>query len=228
MKIKVSIFLILFFTQSIFAAQEFQWARVKFDTKRDIIDKWDIDLQFDLDFLRAVQEMTTLKVDIKVNTVSFENLDEVTKYPLVFIHGEGEPNFSEKEVKNMREYMLRGGFIFADDCVYQKKGDYFFKGMREVLETRVFPEKKLELLPITHEIYHCHFEFPEGLPYIQGVNHGGWGLSDEKGRLMVFLCSTDLHCGWGKDKEGKKWFGEKKFIEACKMGINIIIYALTH
>ena len=133
-------------------------------------------------------------------------------------------NFSDKEIKNMREYLLRGGLLWGDDCVFEK-GDFFFKGMKEELETRVFPGKKMVLLPITHPIYHTQYEFPEGLPYFQGINHGGWCLSDDKGRLMVFLGATDVHCGWSKKD---KWFGEAKMIEAYKFGINVIMYALTN
>ena len=221
----IVLFVVLLFAQNVFSGQEFHWARVKFDTKREIKDKWDINLDYDLDFLNAVNEMTTLKAEVKVNAVSFDNLTEATKYPMVFIHTEGEPKLSDKEVKNLREYMLRGGLLWVDDCVLDKTGDYFFKGMKEELETRIFPGKKLELLPITHEIYHTQYEFPEGLPYFQGVNHGGGGLSDDKGRLMVFLCATDVHCGWSKKD---KYFGEKKLLDAYKMGINIIMYALTH
>jgi len=224
MQVKIFFLLMLFISQNVFSGQEFQWVRVKFDTKREIKDKWDINLNYDRDFLNAVSEMTTLKVEVKVNTVSFNNLEEVTKYPMVFIHTEGEPKLSEKEVRNMREYLERGGLLWADDCVFEK-GDYFFKGMKEELETRIFPGKKMELLPITHEIYHTQYEFPEGLPYFQGVNHGGWGLSDDKGRLMVFLTATDVHCGWAKKE---MFFGEAKLLEAYKMGINIIMYALTH
>jgi len=57
------------------------------------------------------------------------------------------------------------------------------------------------------------------------LNHGARGLF-VRDRLAVFLSSTDLHCGWC-DRHGTTW-GLVGYRQAIQMGINIVMYALTH
>ena len=209
--------------------EKFKWVRIRFLGTGIGVggqkDSWDHSLDFDLEFLQQLEKNSTVKPEFKVNIASLEKLEEITKYPILFMHAETEARFNDAEVKNMREYCLSGGVIWADDCVLLGKGDYFFKSFVRVIENKVFPGKKMQLLPPEHEIFHCHFDMPKGLPFCQGVPHGAWGLHDDKGRLMVIAMGTDLHCGWSfKDL----WFGEKRTQEAHQMGINIVIYALTH
>ena len=82
-----------------------------------------------------------------------------------------------------------------------------------------------EKLPLDHEIYHCLFDLPKGLPFMQGELSGGWSFSDDKGRILMFLSPHDIHCGWFSEQN---WFGRKKTQEAFEMGANIVIYAMTH
>ena len=58
-----------------------------------------------------------------------------------------------------------------------------------------------------------------------GQNHGARGVFIGD-RLAVFLGSTDLHCGWC-DSHGVEW-GIEGYRKAIQMGINIILYAMTH
>ena len=228
-KILILIFLMFFISQG-FCEDKFKWARVKFlGTSIGIggqKDNWDVDLDFDLKFLMELSQATTVKPEIKVYTPTLEKLEEITKYPILFMHAETITKYLDIEIKNMREYCLRGGFIWQDDCVLKGSGDYFFRSFKKVVEEKVFPGKKMVQLQPTHEIFHCHFDMPEGLPYCQGPANGAWGLSDDKGRLMILSMSTDLHCGW-KDEGGGYW-GPEKTREAYRMGINIVVYALTH
>jgi hypothetical protein len=66
---------------------------------------------------------------------------------------------------------------------------------------------------------------------MQGVDHGGWALF-LNGRIAIFLTPTDIHCGWASCrnivKNGSSWFSKKNSYDAIKMGINIIVYAMTH
>lgn len=207
--------------------EKFQWVRVKYMVL-GANDSWDSDLNFDMLFLKELEKYTTVKPEDKVNTATLEKIEELTKFPILYMHSESGINFNEIEVKNMKEYCLRGGFIWADDCVLDKSNpDVFFKQFVKTVETKVFPGKKMELLPMDHEIYHCHFDLPKGLPYIhtKGTTQGALGLSDEKGRLMMLATPTDIHCGWKKDPP---YFSEKKTLDSYRMATNIVIYALTH
>ena len=75
-----------------------------------------------------------------------------------------------------------------------------------------------------HEIYRCYFKFPQGCPMMQGVNHGAWGLFEKgTGRLMALATPGDLHCGWMS-----RYWSPQKNAEGIKMGINVLMYYLTH
>lgn len=226
MKIRrIIIVAIIIFIPMILFAGEFKWARVKFDIIRNVPDKWDVIMQNDLEFLNAVAAMINTKVSKKVNIVSFNELDQVCKYPLLFMTAEEKPVFSEKEIKNMKEYLNRGGIIWGDDCLLEQE-PLFILGFKEILETKVFPGKKMEKPKNDHEIFRCFFKL-QGLPYMRPVNAkspNGYLLFNEKGKIMVFLEGSDLHCGWSTEYN----YGKEKTELAYKMGINIIIYALTH
>jgi hypothetical protein len=118
---------------------------------------------------------------------------------------------------------VRGGFVYADDCVYHGKGDRFFRDYVKMIN-RLFPDNEMKRVPKDHEINHCYFDFPDGAPFLQGKNHGAYGLFDkDTGRIMTYVTPGDLHCGWVC-----RWFPRRKNEAALKMGINIIIYYLTH
>ena len=64
------------------------------------------------------------------------------------------------------------------------------------------------------------------MPYMHGQNHGarGFFVGD---RLAVFLCSTDIHCGWC-DSLGMEWGSIENYEKAIQIGINLIMYAMSH
>jgi len=212
--------------------EPFHWARLKFKVVEQVPDKWDVHPWGDKFFLEMLHKHTRLNVDRGWNTPSIERLDEMVKYPFLFMTSEGDFEFTKQDQKNFVEYLARGGFIFADDCVFQAsnqpgRGDRFFLCAKNKIET-LFGEK-MTPLPNNHEIYKSYFQLA-GLPYLQGVPHPGEALFID-GRMAVFLTSTDIHCGWcsmslisqGQDK----WFSRNKSMDAVKMGINVLVYAMT-
>jgi len=79
-------------------------------------------------------------------------------------------------------------------------------------------------VPLDHEIFHIYFDFPKGTPHMQGVDHGLWASFEPgTGRLRTVATPGDLHCGWMC-----QYFGPANDMNAIKMGINIIIYFLSH
>ncbi len=120
---------------------------------------------------------------------------------------------------------MRGGFLLADDCV--SEGTYsrdsppaFTRGIQDVM-SRVFPERAFEVIPDDHPVYHCIYDFPDGLPRM--TSNGRWkglGLFDDE-RLMVLLSPNDICCGW-------QFSWGRLTTNAYQIGINIFVYALTH
>lgn len=206
------------------AAECFYWARVHFSSDTNVPDQWDISPFGDTFFLERLREQTGIQVDDSWHVARLGNLEELTKYPLLFMTADGDFSCAPQEFANLKEYLRRGGFLFADDCVYGSSGDLFFRGFKSKIEG-AFGQKMVKL-PDSHPIYHCFYDIQGGLPYMQGQHHGGWALFLD-GRMVIFLSSSDIHCGWCS-ASGRNWFTYQKGQDALKMGINIVIYAMTH
>lgn len=214
----------------IYRGSRFSWVRLKFAVIDEVQDNWNTHPYGDTLLLDEMENRTTIDVDKTWNVVSLENLDELIQYPFVFMTTEGSFKLSEKEHQNLAEYLKRGGFIFADDCVLRGQGDGFFRACRKYVEDK-FDTKMVQLNP-DHEIFHCYYNLPNGLPHCQGVKHGAWALYID-GRMAMFLSPSDLHCGWAslylnKERRRRLWFPKKTCIDAVKMGVNVVVYAMSH
>ena len=144
-------------------------------------------------------------------------------YPVIFLTGHGRIVLSREEVERLRNYLLHGGFLYADDDYGM---DSYF---RQAMEA-VFPDRALEEIPFSHPVYHIHFSFPKGPPKIHEHDNKaprGFGIRDDGGRLMVYYTfESNLSDGWVDSRV----HGDPPDIreKALKMGTNIILYAILH
>ena len=142
-------------------------------------------------------------------------------YPFVYMTGHGNVVFSQQEAKNLRDYLVHGGFLHIDDNYGM---DPFVR--REM--KKVFPDLDFVEVPFSHPIYRQKYEFPEGLPKIHehdGHAPQGFGLFYE-GRLVCFYSyESDLGNGW----EDQDVYGDPEPLRqaALRMGANLIIYAFS-
>ncbi|MDD3626043.1 MAG: DUF4159 domain-containing protein [bacterium] len=172
--------------------------------------------------LKYFQEQTGISAEPEDFFIEPDD-SRIFNYPFIFVTGHGNISFNEIEIKNLRSYLLTGGFLYVDD-------DYGLdKPFRRELE-RIFPEFELVELDKNHIIFNCYFKFPDGLPKIHkhdGKPPQAFGLFDDKGRMMVFYTyETNISDGW--DSPGVHNNPEDLRETALKMGVNIIMYALTH
>ncbi|MBN2588736.1 MAG: DUF4159 domain-containing protein [Sedimentisphaerales bacterium] len=157
--------------------------------------------------------------------VTFDNRDKIIKYPFLFMTGENEFRFTQNQKDNLRDYIKRGGFLFMEDCVVDHGGDFFFRSAYDILEN-VFGKSSVKTIPRSHEIFHNVFDLGDiGLPYMQGQPHGARGIFIND-RLAILLSSHDIHCGWCDND--CTHFGPVKYEQSIQMGINIIMYSITH
>ena len=178
-------------------------------------------------FLTQVARRTTLLVHPVPESVSLRDEDRgrLFAYPLLFMTSNNPAKLSDAEKANLREYLLRGGFLLADDCVSQgtfsrSKPPIFTRATIDIFQ-EVFPEHEFEPVPKDHPIYHCVYSFPDGLPQMhEDGRWEGMGLFRD-GRLMVMLSPNDFCCGlqfnWGQLSRN-----------AYEFGVNALVYALTH
>lgn len=147
---------------------------------------------------------------------------DIFNYPFVYLTGHGNIKFSDQEAKNLRNYLVAGGFLHIDD-------NYGLDKFIRPQMKQVFPELDFIELPTQHPIYNQKFKFPSGLPKIHehdGKRPLGLGLI-YKGRLICYYTyETDLGNGW-EDAGTYPGDSESTRQKALQMGSNLIQYALT-
>lgn len=146
----------------------------------------------------------------------------IFEYPFIHMTGHGNVVFSESESKNLRMYLLSGGFLHIDD-------NYGMKPYAMEAIKNIFPEKKMTEIPLSHPIFNNMYRFPEGLPKIHehnGLAPKALGYFHERKLILLFTQESDLGDGW----EDANVHNDPKDIrlKALKMGANIIKYAFEN
>ncbi|MGL4398767.1 MAG: DUF4159 domain-containing protein [Luteolibacter sp.] len=203
--------------------------------------KWATDFpDSDLNFSLRLQQMTAIRVHPEPLIVSI--LDpKMKEHPFLYTIETGSLDLMDEEVKHLREHLLNGGFLMIDD----------FWGADEWENTRqqmvkLFPDRPITELELDHPIFNIVFQLKEK-PQVPGIGHamsgrstgifyekGGkgahyYGIFDAKGRMMVVICrNTDLGDGWEREGEDPFYFSEFSEKRAYPMGINIVVYSMTH
>jgi len=202
---------------------KFIFPRLKFSVNDDTGDVWNTGPIGDAVLRKHLRKLTNINASEEAKTVLLSDFDDLCRYPFVFMTSEGSFKLPDKEEKNLREFLERGGFIHSDDCVIGNWGDKFFRCYVALMD-RLFRDNPMRKIPNDNEIFHCYYDFPNGCPHMQGVKHGAFGLFEPgTGRIMTVCTPGDLHCGWMC-----QYFGKKQDLASIKMGINIIIYFLSH
>ena len=170
-------------------------------------------------FLKQHTDIGILEQEAKVSLID----EKLFSYPILFLTGHGRIVLTDREIQRLRTYLLGGGFLYADD-------DYGMDIHFRAVMKKIFPGRDFIELPFSHDIYHIHFNFPNGLPKIHEHDNKppqGFGLMDDQGRLMVFYTyETNLSDGWTDPQIHNN--PPQKRESALKMGVNIIVWALLN
>jgi hypothetical protein len=199
---------------------------------------WAVDFpEADYHFIMGVRDWSGTNLNIAAEPKQIPIMDErLFDYPLIYFVEPGFMELSSEEAQRLREYVLRGGFLFLDDFW----GEYEWENVQEQMR-RVFPEYQIKDLPRDHPVFHSYFDVEEvvQVPGIgswlgRGVTHekGGivphyMGIEDKDGRLLVFISrNCDLGDAW-------EWIDDPRYplqygLAAYKVGINVVIYAMSH
>ncbi|HET7219858.1 MAG TPA: DUF4159 domain-containing protein, partial [Vicinamibacterales bacterium] len=196
----------------------------------------------DTNFMIRLSELTKTRVshdpDGQPNHVVVRADDEsIFQCPFVTIEDAGTARFSDAEVAGLRNYLLKGGFLWADDFWGTEAFDYW----RDEL-ARVLPESEYRIIDLTpsHPIFRMLFEF-NAIPQIPSINH--WyrssgetselgydsaevhlrAITDARGRVMVLIThNTDIADAWEREAQDPRYF----YLFSPKgyaVGINILL-----
>ncbi|MFN4298636.1 MAG: DUF4159 domain-containing protein [Thermaurantimonas sp.] len=142
---------------------------------------------------------------------------DIFNYPFIHATGHGNIFFTDQDVKNLRKYLLNGGFLHIDDNYGM---DPYAR--REI--QKLFPDKKLELLPDFHPIFQQKFPF-KNIPKIHehdGKPAQAFAITHNGRIVLLYTYETDLGNGW-EDQEVHN-NPEEVRLRALKMGCNILQY----
>jgi hypothetical protein len=201
----------------------------------------------DLNLSYRIQELTSIKVDPEARVLDLTDRD-LFRFPWIYMVEPGRLFLEENEIAMLRQYLLNGGFLMADDFWGELQWENFAKEMK-----RVLPENAWVDLPMTHPVFHSVFDMKLSknqmqVPnVIQGIrsqdDHVTWeyhdgeecievhfrALFDPKGRMMVMAChNTDNGDGWERESEDNYFFRNFSEKISYPLGINIIFYSMTH
>ena len=177
--------------------------------------------------MKILNEISNLNPHIQETNVMALDDPELFKYPVVYLCEPGGWYVSEDEAAAFRAYPQKGGFVIVDDFRAYHWNNF------ETQIHRVLPDAKIVDLDVSHPIFHTFFEindlehFPQA--YVNGdpVFKGIFEDNDRNKRLMAIInYNTDVSQFWEWSGRGLRPFDQTN--EAYKLGVNYLIYGLTH
>ncbi|MFK7834501.1 MAG: DUF4159 domain-containing protein [Winogradskyella sp.] len=160
-------------------------------------------------------------INESIQTVEAGSTD-IFQFPLLHMTGHGNVFFSDDDAKNLRNYLISGGFLHIDDNYGMEP--YITKELK-----KVFPNNEFIEIPKDHKIFNSAFEFPKGLPKIHehdGKAPQALGIFHDSRLVLLFTFESDLGDGW----EDQEVHNDPEDVreKALKMGANIVKYAFEN
>lgn len=162
--------------------------------------------------------------------------------PFIEMEDVGTARFSDDEVRGLRDYLLKGGFLWVDDFWGEWAWQQWVEEIRRVLPADEYP---IRTVGTDHPIFRTFFQVPR-LPQIPSIAHwrrsGGttsergsesavptmYAISDAHDRVMVLMThNTDISDAWEREGEDPAFFYQFS-PDGYAVGINVLIYAMTH
>ena len=220
---------------------EWAFARLRYPSGRNSpwrnYAHWAIDYpKADRQFVQGVRRLTRIQARSAEQVVNLEfDDDEIFYWPWLYAVEVGHWDLTERQCAKLREYLLRGGFLMTDDFHGTHEWEVFTESM-----SRVFPTRPIVEIENTDPIFHVLYDLDEKVQVFGTVTFGTgrtyekdgvqphWrGIYDDKGRLMVAMCfNQDNGDAW--EWADSPQYPEREASQAYRVGINYIIYAMTH
>ncbi len=208
---------------------------------------WTMDYpRSDRHLLEGVKRLTRIDTRSVEQVVDLDGKDDVFNWPILYAVEPGHWKLPDDQAKQLREYILRGGFFMCDD--FHGSEPWGRDSLNEwenflVSMKKVFPDREIEEIPDSDPIFHTifdlqdRFQVPGYANYMEThttFENGPTGrephwrcIRDDKGRIIVAIChNMDLGDGWENSDDPK--YQEKWSSLAYRVGINYFVYDLTH
>ena len=168
--------------------------------------------------------------------------DVLFQCPFIMMTEVGAAYFDAAEAARLRAYLQKGGFLWADDFWGSFAWEVWRNEIQKVLPASEYP---IVDLPKNHPVFHTQFVIPNGVPQISSINQWlatgttsergadsaephGRAIVDRHGRIMVFIThNTDFGDSWERESEDPTYF-TKFSVKGYAVGIDVLLYAMTH
>jgi hypothetical protein len=181
--------------------------------------------------MKIMNELSNFRPHITEDNAYALDDPELCRYPIVYMTEAGYWAMTDEDAKGLREYLLKGGFAIFDDFrdAFPGSGwDNFEANMH-----RVMPEAQIVDMDPRHPIFHSFFEinsfdiipqyYDRGQPILRGIFEDN---NPSKRLLAIINFNTDVANFWEFSATGFRPIDESN--QAYKLGVNYIIYGLTH
>jgi Domain of unknown function (DUF4159) len=190
----------------------------------------------DNNFIVGLREWAGTNLKIAPRPEQLEVTDDrIFDYPILYAVEPGFMDLSTEQAARLREYIARGGFIFWDDFW----GEPEWENVQEQIH-KIDPEFEIQDLPLSHPIFHSYLDVEEvvQVPNVYNAQRGVtsekggivphyMGVLNKKGRVVGFISrNCDMGDAW-------EWINDPSYpvkygLPAYKVGINVVIYAMSH
>lgn len=191
--------------------------RVKYSGGGD----WYNDPSAESQLLTFVKKNSNINVEPQYEFVDL-GTDNIFYYPILFLTGHGNVNFTDSEVRRLRAYLENGGFLYIDD-------DYGLDSYIRREMKKVFPNQDFVELPYSHGIFNTPYPFSNGTPKIHEHDNKPpqtFGLFHENRLCVLYTYESNPSDGW-PEQDIHKLEPEKR-LKSLQFGTNIIVWALTN
>ena len=229
---------------------QFNFCRIMFSESPDGFGgNWSVDYpRADVNLSIRLAELTRTRISRdsatgEPNHVLLRLTDDLMfQCPFIMMTEVGSAYFSPEEAKRLREYLLKGGFLWADDFWGTWAWEIWAREIGKVLPPSEFP---IVDVPMNHPIFRSQFEVTK-VPQIPSISHwmgSGGGTSeqgadsavpharaiyDSKGHMMVFIThNTDFGDAFEREGDDPQYFYTFS-VDGYAFGINVLLYALSH
>jgi hypothetical protein len=182
----------------------------------------------DKNFSAIVDYISNVRVRLDGTNILDLDDERVFQNPIIYMSEPGGWRPNDQEARSLGPYLLKGGFIIFDDF----EGDYMWRNLVTQMK-RVLPDHYFIPLTVEHPIFHSffniqHLEIPH--PMSPGLKPGFFGMfekNDPSLRMMaVANYNNDIGDYWEWSAEGL--YGSDPTNDAYRLGVNYVVYAMTH
>ncbi len=185
--------------------------------------------------MRIMKDLSFL--DVHTDDINVVTLDspELFRYPVAYIIEVGWWTMTDRELQGLRMYLEKGGFLIVDD--FKPEGWRGIPGGGwepfRVNLARLLPGARIYDMDPSHPIFHSFFDigtlddFPQAYNYGKPIFRGVYEDNDRSKRLLMIInYNTDVSQYWEWSGRGFRPFDDTN--EAYKLGVNYLIYGMTH